>query len=67
MNKPLRTPKEVVDIIWKKYDEDKNGFLDKKEAKKFIQEICAPGSGLNKDSKKLMKIIDQNNDNKLSY
>ena len=28
----LRSPKEVVDIIWKAYDVDKNGYLDKKEA-----------------------------------
>lgn len=63
MKKGLRSPKEVVDIIWKKYDEDSNGYLDQKEASKFIKEICAPGSGLKSDTKKLMKLIDKDKDN----
>ena len=46
---------------------DNNGYLDKKEAHKFIKEVCAPGSGLSKDTKKLMKLIDTDNDNKLTY
>ena len=45
------TPEEqaiqgVVDQIWNTYDVDKNGYLDKEETKKFVQETLGYlGSG----------------------
>ena len=28
-----------VNLIWSEYDKDKNGYLDKKEAKKFVAKV----------------------------
>merc|ERR1712130_279826 len=32
---------KAVDDIWADYDKDKNGYLDRKETKKFVQDVCA--------------------------
>lgn len=40
MLKKARTPqlvKAVIEKIWQKFDIDKNGVLDKKEAKMFVR------------------------------
>lgn len=28
-----------IDKIWEQYDEDRNGYLDKEEARKFIEDM----------------------------
>ena len=32
---------KCVDKIWSKYDDDNNGYLDKHETKRFVQETLA--------------------------
>ena len=41
---------KCVDEIWSKYDDDGNGYLDKEETKKFVQDTLsdmADGAGFN--------------------
>ena len=41
---------KCVDEIWAKYDDDANGYLDKQETKRFVQDTLADmsdGAGFN--------------------
>ena len=43
---------KCVDEIWSKYDDDNNGYLDKQETKRFVQDTLADmadGAGFNDD------------------
>ena len=43
---------KCVDEIWKKYDDDDNGYLDKEETKKFVKDTLSDmsdGAGFNDD------------------
>lgn len=37
---------EMIEGIWKQFDTDGSGVLEKEEGTKFINKLCEPGSGL---------------------
>ena len=39
---------QIIDQIWEIFDKDNSGFLENEEIKAFINQLCAPGSGLEK-------------------
>lgn len=57
---------QLIDQIWNSFDTDKSGVLEKHEAKKFIKQICAPGSGLEHLTDQIMLMLDDNGDGKLT-
>ncbi len=42
----MANPTNLIDQIWQTFDTDNSGVLEKKEAQRFIKQICAPGTGL---------------------
>ena len=42
----MANPNQLIDQIWSTFDADNSGVLEKKEAQRFIKQICAPGTGL---------------------
>lgn len=42
----MANPNQLIEQIWTTFDTDHSGVLEKKEAQKFIKQICAPGTGL---------------------
>ena len=57
----------LIDEVWKVYDSDNNGYLDKKEAKLLFTDIYeAQGQKLdNKELNRIMQIIDANGDGRM--
>ena len=58
---------EIIEEVWKVYDNDNNGYLDKKEARMLFKDIYeAQGQKLdNKELNRIMQIIDSNGDGRM--
>lgn len=58
---------ELIDEVWKVYDTDGNGYLDKKESKLLFTDIyAAQGQKLDpKELNHIMQLIDANEDGKM--
>jgi len=64
-----RIYKDAVEKLWLKLDKDKNGILDKQEARTFLQEVMAnipPPNDFNEAKfEETFAAIDKNNNGKL--
>ena len=49
---------KIVDQVWKKFDTDQSGMLEVKEAKKFINQVCCKGSGMESMKNDILKLLD---------
>ena len=58
--------RELVDQIWQQYDKNGDGHLDAKEAKKFFDDVCGKGSGLEDKRAELEALVDKNGDGRLN-
>lgn len=58
---------ELIEEVWKVYDSDSNGYLDKKEARMLFTDIYeAQGQKLDpKELNRIMQLIDANGDGKM--
>ena len=59
---------EIVEIVWKHFDQSRNGYLDHDEAKEMFEFLWSMNNKeLSRDMlKNLMDAIDANNDNRIS-
>ena len=59
---------DAVEEIWKKYDKDSNGYLDKSEMKVFIKDtMCELGEEFPEEIfESVFKMYDANHDEKIS-
>jgi Ca2+-binding EF-hand superfamily protein len=57
---------QLIEQIWSTFDSDKSGVLEKKEAQRFIKQICAPGTGLENFTEQIMAMLDEDGDGKLT-
>ena len=64
MNIPEEKINEVVENIFKKYDTDKNGRLDRKEMNKFLDEIYKAVNRPKTNFKEINDLMDKYDKNK---
>lgn len=58
--------RKEVEYLWKHYDNDKNGYLEGKELKDFLRDLCAVDELKGKEET-VKELIDSNGDGKLDF
>ena len=58
----------IVEIIWKHFDTDQNGYLDTEEAKEFFEFLCSQNNTeySTKTLDNIFSVIDENGDDRIS-